>query len=151
MTYYYVADGVIAVPPSQWVWVGEQAATASAFPRPHTVGAVSLGADATDADLAALGVYKLAITERGDAPGPEYQPTTGALVVDAVNGLVTRTDGWREPTAEERAAYLQGVWADQAQARKERDARKVLALPDSDDPAILKQKLNAALALLNVR
>lgn len=43
------------------------------------------------------------------------------------------------------------TWAAQAQARKDRDARKALALPDSDDPKILKQKLNAALALLNVR
>jgi hypothetical protein len=43
------------------------------------------------------------------------------------------------------------LWAAQAQSRKERDARNALALPDSDDPKILKQKLNAALALLNVR
>ena len=43
------------------------------------------------------------------------------------------------------------TWEAQARARKDREARKALALPDSDDPAILKQKLNAALALLNVR
>lgn len=151
MTYYYVVEGAVVVPPSQSVWVGDRPVTASAFPRPHTVGNVSLGADASDAELAGLGVYRLAVTERGAAPGPEYQPTTGPLVVDALNGVITRTDDWREPTAEERLAFNQTQWAEQAQARKDREARKVLALPDSEDPAMLKQKLNAALALLNVR
>jgi hypothetical protein len=120
------------------------------FPRPYQVGNVSLGADATDADLAALGVYRLAVTERGAPPGPDSQPTADPPTVDPATGTVQRVDGWREPTEEERAAYLQNLWAAQAQARKERAARKALALPDSDDPTILKQKLNAALALLNL-
>lgn len=42
-------------------------------------------------------------------------------------------------------------WAAQAAARKEREARAALAEPDSDDPAVLRRKLNAALQLLNVR
>ena len=40
------------------------------------------------------------------------------------------------------------TWAAQAAARKDREAKIALALPDSDDPAILRRKLNAALHLI---
>ena len=149
--FYYVAAGSIADPPARTLWANGREVTQNPFGRPYAIGNLALGAAASDADLSALGVYRLHETLRGDAPGPEYQPTTGALMVDALNGVITRTDGWREPIAEERLAFNRAQWSEQAQARKERDARKVLALPDSDDPAILKQKLNAALALLDVR
>jgi len=150
MIYYYVDSVVIADPPPKFIWAEGRERVSNPFPRPHTVGPASLGANATDADLAALGVYKLVVTERGAAPSPDSIPTTGTLTVDTETSTVQRVDGWRDPDATERAAYLKTLWADQAQARKEREARKALALPDSDDPTILKQKLNAALALLNV-
>jgi hypothetical protein len=40
------------------------------------------------------------------------------------------------------------TWAAQAAARKDREAKAALALPDSDDPIILRRKLNAALYLI---
>jgi hypothetical protein len=40
------------------------------------------------------------------------------------------------------------TWAAQAAARKDREAKVALALPDSDDPTILRRKLNAALHLI---
>jgi hypothetical protein len=40
------------------------------------------------------------------------------------------------------------LWSAQAAARKDREAKAALALPDSDDPAILRRKLNAALYLI---
>ena len=40
------------------------------------------------------------------------------------------------------------TWAAQAAARKDREAKAALALPDSDDPVILRRKLNAALHLI---
>lgn len=148
-TYVFVANGVITTPDSGWIWNDSGPVSSSAFSRPYAVGNVSLGADASDAELAALGVYKLVVTERGAAPSPEYQPTTGALVVDTENGIVTRTDGWREPTSEERLAYNRTLWTEQAQARKDRAANAALAEPDSDDPQVLRRKLNAALHLIS--
>jgi hypothetical protein len=41
-----------------------------------------------------------------------------------------------------------GLWAAQAKARKDREAKAALALPDSDDPVILRRKLNAALHII---
>jgi len=43
------------------------------------------------------------------------------------------------------------TWKQQAADRKARAARKTLALPDSADPQLLQDKLNAALALLELR
>ena len=43
------------------------------------------------------------------------------------------------------------AWKQQAADRKTRAARKTLALPDSADPQLLQDKLNAALALLELR
>jgi hypothetical protein len=40
------------------------------------------------------------------------------------------------------------TWAAQSKARKNREAKAALALPDSDDPIILRRKLNAALHLI---
>lgn len=56
-------------------------------------------------------------------------------------------------TPEQEAAHLLAVtnkaaWAAQAVARKDREAKSALALPDSDDPTILRRKLNAALHLI---
>ena len=56
-------------------------------------------------------------------------------------------------TEEERAtatrnATNSATWAAQAKARKDREAKAALALPDSDDPVILRRKLNAALHLI---
>jgi len=149
--YYYISAGAVAEPPDRFLWAAGREVRSLTFPRPYQVGPVSLGANATDADLAALGVYRLVVTERGDPPGPDSIPTSGTLTVDAETGTVQRVDGWREPTEEERAAYLQTLWAEQARNRKERAARKTLALPDSDAPEILQDKLNAALALLELR
>ena len=56
-------------------------------------------------------------------------------------------------TEEERATVTRNAtnaatWAAQAKARKDREAKVALALPDSDDPVILRRKLNAALHLI---
>jgi hypothetical protein len=40
------------------------------------------------------------------------------------------------------------TWAAQAKSRKGREAKAALALPDSDDPVIMRRKLNAALHLI---
>ena len=58
-----------------------------------------------------------------------------------------------QPTAEylaqkELAAVNSTTWAAQSKARKDREAKVALALPDSDDPIILRRKLNAALHLI---
>lgn len=149
--FYYVVAGAITSPPPRTLWVNGREVAQNPFGRPYTVGNQSIGAGMSDAELAALGVYRLHVTERGESPGAAYQMTTGELIVDTETGVVTRTDDWREPTAEERLAYDRTQWAERAQARKERDARKALAQPDSDDSAVLKDKLNAALTLLNLR
>lgn len=147
--FYYVVAGAIADPPARLLWANGREVIQNPFGRPYAVGSQSIGAGMTDAELAALGVYRLHETLRGDAPGPEYQPTIGELVVDAENGIVTRADGWREPTADERLAYNRTQWATQAQARKDRAANAALAEPDSDDPQVLRRKLNAALHLIS--
>jgi hypothetical protein len=146
--FYCVSSGVIADPPPKTIWAQKRERTANPFPRPYAVGAVNVGAGAPDSDLAALGVYRLHVTERGEQPAPDYMPVTGELVVDTEAGTVTRTDSWREPTAEEQLAANRARWADLAQARKDREAATALALPDSDDPEILRRKLNAALTLI---
>jgi hypothetical protein len=151
MMYYYVLSGLITEPSPRLIWVNGREVRSLTFPRPYQVGPVSLGADATDADLAALGVYRLVVTERGEAPGPDSQPTTGTLTVDTETGTVQRVDGWREPTEEERAAYLQNLWAEQARARKERTATRTLAEPLADTPDSLRRHLAAALTLLELR
>jgi hypothetical protein len=46
------------------------------------------------------------------------------------------------------AAANAALWSAQAAARKDREAKAALALPDSDDPVILRRKLNAALYLI---
>ena len=53
-----------------------------------------------------------------------------------------RTEGERV------AATNSATWAAQAAARKDREAKAALALPDSEDPIILRRKLNAALHLI---
>jgi hypothetical protein len=47
-----------------------------------------------------------------------------------------------------RNATNSATWAAQSAARKDREAAAALALPDSDDPVILRRKLNAALHLI---
>jgi hypothetical protein len=149
--YYYIQSSAIVDPPPQFIWADGRSVTANPFPRPYQVGPVSLGADAADADLAALGVYRLVVTERGEAPGPDSKPTTGTPTVDAETGTVQRVDGWRDPTEEERAAYLQTLWAEQARTRKERTATRTLAEPLADTPESLRRHLAAALTLLELR
>ena len=56
-------------------------------------------------------------------------------------------------TEEERATATRNAtnaatWSAQSAARKDREAKAALALPDSDDPKILRRKLNAALHLI---
>ena len=56
-------------------------------------------------------------------------------------------------TEEERATVTRNAtnaatWAAQSAARKDREVKAALALPDSDDPVILRRKLNAALHLI---
>lgn len=148
MSYYYVQNGVITPPPPKAIWASGRERTTNPFPRPYAVGAVNVNAVAPDSDLAALGVYRLHVTERGEQPAPDYMPVIGELVVDTESGTVTRTDSWREPTAEEQLAANRARWAEQAQSRKDREAAAALALPDSDDPEILRRKLNAALTLI---
>ena len=58
-----------------------------------------------------------------------------------------------QPTAEYLAqqdlpATNAATWAAQSAARKDREAKVALALPDSDDPVILRRKLNAALHII---
>jgi hypothetical protein len=53
-----------------------------------------------------------------------------------------------EILAAELPAANAATWAAQAAARKDREAKAALALPDSDDPVILRRKLNAALHLI---
>jgi hypothetical protein len=149
--FYYVVAGAIADPPARHLWANEREVTQNPFGRPYAVGGQSLGANASDADLAALGVYRLHETERGDPPGLDYLPTTGALLVDSGTGTVQRVDGWREMTGEERAARLQTAWADQARNRKERSATRTLAEPLIDTPDSLRRHLAAALTLLELR
>lgn len=150
-TFYYVFNGVITTPPSRTVFSQGCERTAGPFPRPDMVGSIRFAKTAADEDLAPYGAYRLHIEERGSPPSPEYLPVTGELVVDTENHRVTRTDSWREPTTEEHTAYNKAVWAQQAQARKDREAQSALAEPDSENPAVLKRKLNAALHLLNTR
>jgi hypothetical protein len=149
--YYLVSNATLTDPPPQFIWADGRSVTANPFPRPYQVGPVSIGADATDADLAALGVYRLVVTERGDPPGLDSLPTTGTPTVDPETGTVQRLDGWRDPTAEERAAYLQTLWAEQARTRKERTATRTLAEPLADTPDSLRRHLAAALTLLELR
>jgi hypothetical protein len=149
--YYYISVGAIAEPSPRFIWADGREVRSLTFPRPYQVGPVSLGADAADADLAALGVYRLVVTERGDPPGPDSLPTSGTLTVDIATGTVQRVDGWRDPTEEERAAYLQTLWAEQARTRKERTATRTLAEPLADTPDSLRRHLAAALTLLELR
>jgi len=146
--YYYVRSGAITNPPPKTIWVGGRERTVNPFSIPHFVGSVPLGAAAGE-ELAALGVYRLVVTERGEAPGLDYMPVIGDLVVG--EGVVTRTDSWRVMTDAERTVMNKATWAEQAQARKDREAAAALAEPDSTDPNILRRKLNAALHLLNTR
>jgi hypothetical protein len=149
--FYYVVAGAIADPPARHLWANERAVTQNPFGRPYAVGGQSLGADVSDADLAALGVYRLHETLRGDSPGPDSLPTTGTPTVDTETGTVQRADGWRDPDAGERADYLKTVWAEQARARKERTATRTLAEPLADTPDSLRRHLAAALTLLELR
>jgi hypothetical protein len=149
--YYYISAGAIIEPSPRFIWADGREVRSLTFPRPYQVGPVSLGANATDADLAALGVYRLVVTERGAAPNPDSIPTTGIPTVDTETGTVQRVDGWREPTEAERAAYLQTLWAEQARTRKERIATRTLAEPLADSPDSLRRHLAAALTLLELR
>lgn len=89
-----------------------------------------------------------------------HDPSSDCMLQD--DGAGPYIVHWNRPEPQPNEAELlanfdadlyanQQTWAAQARSRKDREARKALALPDSDDPKILKQKLDAALALLNVR
>jgi hypothetical protein len=140
--YYYISDGAITEPPERFIWADGREVRALTFPRPYQVGPVSLGADATDADLAALGVYRLAVTERGDPPGLDSIPTSGALTVDAETGTVQRTDGWRLMDSEEYAEALAALKAEASGAiprdpRVEALALKAVAESATDPVLVL--------------
>ena len=67
--------------------------------------------------------------------------------LDWLTGAVTQPTE-AEILAAELPATNAATWAAQSQARKDREAKAALALPDSDDPVILRRKLNAALHLI---
>lgn len=121
--FYYVSNGIINDPPLKTIWAGRTQRTANPFPRPYHVGNVSVGADMPDSDLAALGVYRLWEQNRGDPPGPNWVAMASGLVVDELNKRITRTEYWREMTAEEEAqaladAKLMAISANQAEAER---------------------------------
>jgi hypothetical protein len=146
--YYYIQSGAITDPPPKLIWANGRAVTSNPFPAPYAVGNRNFGASATDEEFAQVGIYRLHVTDRGEAPGPSYVPVVGDPVVDSDNYRVTRIDSWREPTSQETQDANRSAWAVQAAARKDREAKAALALPDSDDPKILRRKLNAALHLI---
>jgi hypothetical protein len=49
---------------------------------------------------------------------------------------------------QEQRSINASKWYAQSVARKDREAKAALALPDSDDPIFLRRKLNAALHLI---
>lgn len=146
--YLWVRDGVITDPPPRTVFAGGRERLANPFSRPSAIGAVRIGRSDPDELLAALGAYRLVIIERGESPGDDYAPTTGAWVVDAEAGTVTQTDGWALLAGEARAAWLAQRWAEQARTRDLRDARAALARPLSNDPGELRAQLAAVKTLL---
>ena len=84
----------------------------------------------------------------GYTPGIDF-------IATSVDGVVTLnwTNTDPRPTPEDIAQKEllwrnAATWATQAKARKDREAKAALALPDSDDPVILRRKLNAALHLI---
>jgi hypothetical protein len=139
--YYYISAGAIAEPPDRFIWADEREVRSLTFPRPYQVGPASIGADASDADLAALGVYRLVVTERGDPPGLDSIPTSGTPTVDAETGTVQRVDGWRQMDSEEYAEALAALKAE-ASGAIPRDPRvEALALKavaeNATDPLVV--------------
>ena len=85
-----------------------------------------------------------------DPSVPEYDPALYTAAqeeerIDTNANTVTRS--W-VLTAIPLAEVNRATWSAQAKARKDREAKAALALPDSDDPVILRRKLNAALHLI---
>lgn len=95
---------------------------------------------------------------------------TNYLEINFESECILRDDGdgvvyiaaWNRPEPQPDEATLlanfdadlyqnQKLWKQQAVDRKTRSAQKTLSQPDSNDPAVLKDKLNAALTLLNLR
>lgn len=120
-TYFYVEDGQVATPPEKLIWANGLEVKSSSFVRPYIIGQTSVGEDTSDTELVRLGVYPLIIVGRGEAPGADYIPVTGELVVEADH--VKRTDSWREMTPTELS---EAVTALKVQAQDLRSSERVL-------------------------
>jgi hypothetical protein len=100
----------------------------------------------SDGQLAAQGWLPLIYDPEGAPLGyadPVAETRDGRQVTVA---YALGTEEERETAT--RNATNSATWAAQAKARKDREAKAALALPDSDDPVILRRKLNAALHLI---
>jgi hypothetical protein len=100
----------------------------------------------TDAQLASLGWLPLIYDPEGAPLGyadPVEETRDGRQVAVA---YALGTPEEREMAT--RNTTNAATWAAHAAARKDREAAASLALPDSDDPIILRRKLNAALHLI---
>lgn len=102
--YCWVRAGVITPPPPGTVWAQGREQLRNPFARPYAVGTAP--APDSDAALAELGVYRIAVTERGDPPGLDYLPTTAAPSVDDEGHVVRVIEGWRAMDAVELTAAL---------------------------------------------
>jgi hypothetical protein len=82
------------------------------------------------------------------AQGAMNIDTGDTVPAASINPDDVRSDAPANPAQDRQTWLNKEVWAAQAAARKDREAKAALALPDSDDPVILRRKLNAALQLI---
>jgi len=149
--FYYVRDGAIAQPQSRAVLANGNVVTKNPFPRPNVVHSFTVPAEATDDELADLGVYRLWIAPAGDPPGPDFVQEHGDPAVEMTH--IVRRDYWRPMTDEERERSWQDHWEERREQLARMHAEKTLDNPPAQHLSVLAdrvQQLEERLAALEI-